>query len=90
MGRTGHLDGSGDRWHDVCDVPETAEPPLLTREEVAGLIVLLMGIDWKLERIVEDLEIDNGGEEEDGSGRVAALALVVRAARGGRRVKVSD
>lgn len=36
------------------------EPPLLTREEVAGLIVLLMGIDWKLERIMEELEIDNG------------------------------
>jgi hypothetical protein len=41
------------------------EPPPLTREEVSGLIVLLKGIDWKLERIMEALEIDDGREEED-------------------------
>jgi len=61
---------------DISTEPEVAgtmswmfrrrrEPPPLTREEVSGLIVLLMGIDWKLERIMEELEIDDGREEED-------------------------
>jgi hypothetical protein len=39
------------------------EPPI-TREEVTDLIVLLMGIDWKLQRILEELEIDDGQEED--------------------------
>ena len=64
MGPNGHLDG-GSHWHDVEGVPQRPEPPPLTREEVSGLIVLLMGIDWKLERIMEALEIDDGREEED-------------------------
>ena len=36
----------------------------ITREEVTGLVKLIMGIDWKLDRIMEELEIANGEEED--------------------------
>ncbi len=41
------------------------EPQPITRDEVTDLILLVMGIDWKLERITEELEIENGSQEED-------------------------
>ena len=61
-----HLDADVRGWHHdgqrCCVV--TLEEPQITRDEVTDLIVLLMGIEWKLERIMEELEIDNGEEED--------------------------
>jgi hypothetical protein len=42
----------------------SSDPPAITRDEVTYLIALLMRVDWKLDLILEELEI-HGGEEED-------------------------
>jgi len=41
-------------------VKETA----ITRAEVTDLIRLLLGMDWKLDRIMEELGIAHGEEED--------------------------
>ena len=38
--------------------------PPLTREEVTQLIAMFMRIEWKLDLILEELEIDHGEEED--------------------------
>ena len=40
-------------WRQKKDTP-------ITRAEVSDLIRLLMGMDWKLDRIMEELGIENG------------------------------
>ena len=42
------------------------QPELLpiTRDEVTYLIALLMRMDWKLDLILEELEIESGEEED--------------------------
>jgi hypothetical protein len=40
------------------------EPPPITRDEFTHLIALLMRMDWKLDLILEELEIDHGEEED--------------------------
>ncbi len=60
-----HLDG----WSGVGITRRVfrrqPEPQPITRDEVTDLILLVMGIDWKFERITEELEIENGSQEED-------------------------
>jgi len=41
-----------------------AEPPPLTREEVTQLIAMFMRIEWKLNLVLEELEIEYGEEED--------------------------
>ena len=40
------------------------ERPPITRDEVTSLIALLMRMDWKLDLILEELEIGDGEEED--------------------------
>ena len=40
-----------------------SEPPPLTREEVTQLIVMFMRIEWKLDLVLAEMEIDYGEEE---------------------------
>ncbi len=39
-------------------------PLPVTRDEVTDIIRMIMRIDWKLDLILEELEIDDGEEEE--------------------------
>jgi hypothetical protein len=39
-------------------------PLPITRDEVTSLIALLMRVDWKLDLILEELEIESGEEED--------------------------
>ena len=41
-----------------------SEPPPLTRDEVTQLIAMFMRIEWKLNLVLEELEIDYGEEED--------------------------
>jgi hypothetical protein len=41
-----------------------SEPPPLTRDEVTQLIAMFMRIEWKLDLVLEELEIDYGEEED--------------------------
>jgi hypothetical protein len=43
--------------------PSKKERPI-TRDEVTDLIRLLMGMDWKLDRIIEELGIENGETQD--------------------------
>jgi hypothetical protein len=36
----------------------------ISRDEMSALIRLLMGTDWKLDRIIEELGIENGEAED--------------------------
>ena len=41
------------------------EPPPITREEWSDLLAFIMRMDWKLDLILQELEIEHGEEEED-------------------------
>ena len=41
-----------------------SEPPPLTREEATQLIAMFMRMEWKLDLILEEMEIDFGEEED--------------------------
>jgi hypothetical protein len=40
------------------------EPPPLTRDEVTQLIAMFTRIEWKLDLILDELEIGRGEEED--------------------------
>jgi hypothetical protein len=44
-------------WRRKKDTP-------ITRTEVSDLIRLLMGMDWKLDRIMEEMGIENGEAQD--------------------------
>ena len=41
-----------------------SDPPPLSREEWNALLAMIMRIDWKLDQLMEELEIDDGQEED--------------------------
>ena len=41
-----------------------SEPPPLTREEATQLIAMFMRMEWKLDLILEEMEIGFGDEED--------------------------
>ena len=41
-----------------------SEPLPLTRDEVPQLIAMFMRIEWKLDLVLEEMEIDYGEEED--------------------------
>ena len=57
---TAALDGHHRRvaWRSRKETP-------ITRDEVTHLILMIMRIDWKLNLILEELEIDHGEAAED-------------------------
>ena len=42
-----------------------SDPPPITRDEWNALLVMIMTMDWKLDQIMKELGIEDGGEEED-------------------------
>lgn len=41
-----------------------SQPIPLSREEVTQLIAMFMRIEWKLDLVLEEMEIDHGEEED--------------------------
>lgn len=49
-------------WKDVFR--RASDPPPLSREEWNALLAMIMSMDWKLDQIMEELEIDDGQETD--------------------------
>lgn len=41
-----------------------SDPPPMSREESNSLLAMIMRMDWKLDQIMEELEIEHGEEED--------------------------
>jgi len=59
----GHLDGPVARWHHGTMFRRRSDPPPMSRMEWNALLAMIMRMDWKLDQIMEELEVDHGEEE---------------------------
>ena len=60
----GHLDSEATWWHHSDVLRRPSKPLPLTRDEVTQLIAMFMRIEWKLDLVLEEMEIDYGQEED--------------------------
>jgi hypothetical protein len=56
--------GLGEAGSIRCNVQSNYDPPPLSRGEWNSLPAMIMRMDWKLDQIMEELEIEHGEEED--------------------------